>query len=159
LTDFVAAQLNYYNSCSEIMHELSKQVGSANIKSLPLAQPLTGAQQSGTAGSSSNGGTGTTSTPTTAAASAVGGSTTAAAPAVSGSGVTFFSALNGDDAHPSLLSKKQAKVLFDYEATDPSEISVSANQVIYFGPTGFSKIKKITFIEMNFFFHRLLLSK
>ncbi|CAF0859068.1 unnamed protein product [Brachionus calyciflorus] len=31
---------------------------------------------------------------------------------------------------PSFTAKKKAKVLFDYEATDPSEISVSANQLI-----------------------------
>jgi uncharacterized membrane protein len=31
-----------------------------------------------------------------------------------------------------LLNPKKAKVLFDYDATDPSEISVSANQVTRF---------------------------
>lgn len=30
---------------------------------------------------------------------------------------------------PSFVEKKKAKVLFDYEASEPSEISVSANQV------------------------------
>lgn len=33
---------------------------------------------------------------------------------------------------PSFTAKKKAKVLFDYEATDPSEISVSANQVHFY---------------------------
>ncbi len=78
------------------------------IKSQPLA-PVAGNQQPSDSSSTD------------------GASSTSAAAASAPSNVTFFSALNGDE--PSLLSKKQAKVLFDYEATDPSEISVSANQV------------------------------
>lgn len=42
----------------------------------------------------------------------------------------------------SFTEKKNAKVLFDYEATDPSEISVSANQVKFY-----FKIKNI----LNYF--------
>ncbi len=44
--------------------------------------------------------------------------------------VTINSLNNNGSFSSSITSKKKAKVLFDYEATDPSEISVSANQVL-----------------------------
>jgi len=44
---------------------------------------------------------------------------------------TINSLNNNGGLSSNFTSKKKAKVLFDYEATDPSEISVSANQVIY----------------------------
>ena len=84
LTDFVDAQLNYYNSCSKILQDLSKQIGG-----------------SGLANNSNNIGR--------------------IAPPLNN--------LNNAGLPPNFTSMKKAKVLFDYEATDPSEISVSANQV------------------------------
>lgn len=48
--------------------------------------------------------------------------------ASSAAGGSSFNALNGG-LPSNFTNKKTAKVLFDYEATDPSEMSVSANQV------------------------------
>ena len=85
LTDFVDAQLNYYNSCAKILQDLSKQIGGAG-----LANNSNGASR--------------------------------IMPLVANMN-------NGGGLSSNFTSKKKAKVLFDYEATDPSEISVSANQV------------------------------
>jgi hypothetical protein len=116
LTDFVDCQLNYYNNCTKILQDLSRQIGSAGIKS-QIAPPLISNSISNTSDINTN------------LTNAVNGGnqTPQQKP------MTFFSALNGGSdesiVHTGLLAKKQAKVLFDYEATDPSEISVSANQV------------------------------
>jgi hypothetical protein len=63
---------------------------------------------------------------------------------------TINSLNNNGGLSSNFTSKKKAKVLFDYEATDPSEISVSANQVIY--EFIFFVEKKILF-ESNFVFY------
>lgn len=101
LTDFVDAQLNYYNSCTKVLQDLSKQIGGSGIvnnsgRNLP---------NSPNANNSNN--------------------------------ITFSSVLGGGGGGggvsplpSSFTAKKKAKVLFDYEATDPSEISVTANQII-----------------------------
>jgi hypothetical protein len=91
LQDFVDAQLNYYNSCSKTLLDLSRQIGSMGLV---------------------NANAGKTNLQTQAKA------------------LNEFSGLNGGGLPTSFTSKKTAKVLFDYEATDPSEISVSANQII-----------------------------
>ena len=106
------------------MQDLSKQVGGGGggIKSLP---PLASGSSQSAVNSTASATSKSTTTSTLATATA---NLASASPAVGN--MTFFSALNSDDMHPSLLSKKKAKVLFDYEATDPSEISVSANQII-----------------------------
>ena len=101
LTDFVDAQLNYYNSCTKVLQDLSKQIGGSGIvnnsgRNLP---------NSPNANNSNN--------------------------------ITFSSVLGGGGGGggvsplpSSFTAKKKAKVLFDYEATDPSGISVTANQII-----------------------------
>lgn len=123
LTDFVDAQLNYYNSCTKTLQDLSRQIGGMGItqRQLPPQSPK----------SPLNSTTGTTNS---AAATATTTTTT--------SDSNSFSALNGTGPAvissstataglaPSFTNKKTAKVLFDYEATDPSEMSVSANQII-----------------------------
>jgi hypothetical protein len=109
LTDFVDAQLNYYNACSKTLQDLSRQIGGMGIvnnaaRNLPPSTPKLL----------------NTETPTTTQFSALNGGVSG----VSGGG-------GGSVGLPSsFTNKKTAKVLFDYEATDASEISVSANQVI-----------------------------
>lgn len=120
LTDFVDAQLNYYNSCTKTLQDLSRQIGGMGIvsanRNLPPPSPKSPQQTS----SSPSGGESNNSAAAAANASS-------------------FSALNGGNVNsgsstaiglsPNFTNKKTAKVLFDYEATDPSEMSVSANQV------------------------------
>lgn len=103
-------------ACTKILQDLSKQLGgTGGLKNLPVTPNNSQASMDPAIAN------------TIAPLHQNGGSSNSTS---GGGAVTFFSALNGDDVHPGLLAKKQAKVLFDYEATDPSEISVSANQVI-----------------------------
>ena len=90
LADFVDGQLNYYNSCTKVLQDLSKQIGGAGLSANRISQPVD------------------SSTPN-----------------------SFSSAFGPSQSlTPNFTNKKKAKVLFDFEATDPSEISVWANQVI-----------------------------
>lgn len=108
------AQLNYYNSCTKTLQDLSRQIGGMGIvnnRSLPPStpkSPLNPATEASSNFSALNG-----------ASMGTAGAMTAAVASVAS--VTPSSIFN---------SKKTAKVLFDYEATDPSEMSVSANQVL-----------------------------
>lgn len=99
LTEFVDAQLNYYNSCTLILKDLSQEIGGVGL------------QNKSSRNSSSGPGAGTAANP------------------------SMFSAIFGSDAidseeKPILVDAKKAKVLFDYDAVDSTEISVWANQVI-----------------------------
>ena len=108
LTDFVDAQLNYFNACSKTLQDLSRQIGGMGIVN----------NSSGTA-------TGR-SLPSFTTSKLVNNSTEI----IPTTTTTTTQMPNGGSNLPSsLTNKKTAKVLFDYEATDPSEISVSANQV------------------------------
>ena len=82
MTDFIDSQLNYYNSCTKILQDLSKQIGGAGLNNNAAARIM-----------------------------------------------PLVNNLNNGGLTSNFASKKKAKVLFDYEATDPSEISVVANQV------------------------------
>ena len=105
LTDFVDAQLNYYNNCSKILQDLSKQIGGVGL------------------GTSNN--------------------ATRINPA------TINNLNNHGSLSSSFTSKKKAKVLFDYEATDPSEISVSANQVS--NKKKFRKMRRVKYFKFKLF--------
>jgi hypothetical protein len=108
LTDFVDAQLNYYNGCSKILQDLSKQIGGSGIASARVLPPVAGSQPALKANPTSN--------------------------SVNSNGNLNDGLSNVNNLisalPPSLTNQKKAKVLFDYEATDPSEISVAANQII-----------------------------
>lgn len=101
LTDFVDAQLNYYNSCTKILTDLSKQIGGSGL-----------VNNNNNISSNSN-------------------NINNSIPKVTIPPLISNSLNSGEPGLSSNLSqKKKAKVLFDYEATDQSEVSVSANQII-----------------------------
>lgn len=94
LTEFVDAQLNYYNNATLILKDLSKDIGGVGIQNSQSASHETNQANP-----------------------------------------SMFSAIFGTDAidsgnKPALVDPKKAKVLFDYDAVDSTEISVWANQVI-----------------------------
>lgn len=120
LTDFADAQLNYYNSCSKILQDLNKQIGGSGIvnRNLPPT-PNNLNNNNNTIIHNLNGNANATSN--TIQDNHVHNN--------NNDGLSNMNSLNSA-LPPSFTNKKKAKVLFDYEATDPSEISVAANQVL-----------------------------
>lgn len=107
LTDFVDAQLNYYNNSAKILQDLSKQIGGAGIqqqfdKNTSSLNSLS--LNNNQANGNSNHNVSSNIFPNASGVSMIGAG----------------------------LNRKKAKVLFDFEASDPSEISVYANQVNLF---------------------------
>ncbi len=104
LKDFVEAQMIYYTSCTSILNDLGKDIG---------IKPI---QNSSSGASAAN------------VRSPLGNTEAAANP-------SMFSAIFGDSSaidtgvKPALVDPKKAKVLFDYDAVEPIELSVWANQV------------------------------
>lgn len=101
LKEFVESQLNYYNNCTNILNELSKDIGGTGVQ----------------ASSSANGSMGKADGSVTNNASMF---------------ADIFGNSNAIDSgdRPGLVDPKRAKVLFDYDAVDSTEISVWANQII-----------------------------
>ena len=97
--------MNYYTNCTKILQDLCKQIGmSKNLQSTkPITPTVTTANSNNTNPNETN----------LLLDSDFG---------VNAIGAGLSMNLN--------LNTKKAKVLFDYEATDPAEISVFANQVI-----------------------------
>ncbi len=105
LTEFVDAQLNYYNRCTLRLKDLSKDIGGLGINtSRSGTNSLTGADANNAANPSMFS-------------------------AIFGDSVVDGSAGEKSDT-PALVDPKKAKVLFDYDAVDSNEISVWANQII-----------------------------
>ena len=123
MTDFVDAQLNHYNNCTKVLQDLSRQIGGVGIQT-NFNKTITSNVNNANAGAAS------TQSPSTAAAGNqapnVNPSNTNTPSATSNG----FNILNTGMQSLSLSNTKRAKVLFDYEATDASELSVFANQII-----------------------------
>ena len=110
LTDFVDAQLNYYNNSAKILQDLSRQIGGAGIQQ-QLDKNVNSLNSMSLTHNQANGNSNHTSP-------------------------NIFPNASGASMIGAGLNRKKAKVLFDFEASDPSEISVYANQVIFFYRTG-----------------------
>ncbi len=124
LTDFADAQLNYYNHCSKVLQDLSKQIGGSGIVNRNLPLPPTPNSLNNTNNNTiihNLNGNGNTNSNTIIDNHHHNNN----------DGLANLNSLNSS-LPTSFTNKKKAKVLFDYEATDPSEISVAANQVYFF---------------------------
>ncbi|XP_032635159.1 endophilin-B1 isoform X2 [Chelonoidis abingdonii] len=107
LTDFVEAQMTYYAQCYQYMVDLQKQLGS-----FPSAFRSNNNQSSST-------------TVPSVSASSVLASASASLPSVSNSVVTSgFSELKASSG------SRKARVLYDYDAANSSELSLLADEVI-----------------------------
>lgn len=104
--------MNYYSNCTKILQDLCKQIGVSN-KNQQLQAPPVKSGNNATALNSNSNNSATNETNLLLDTSDF---------SVNAIGAGLSMNLN--------LNSKKAKVLFDYEATDPAEISVFANQVL-----------------------------
>ncbi|XP_046694895.1 endophilin-B2b isoform X9 [Silurus meridionalis] len=111
LHEFVEAQAAYYAQCFKHMQDLQKELSSANGDAFPNAFA---ANPSASAIS-------TSSTPSSAAAPR------ASPPAVSSSSLDT---LKIEEVNPPATGTRKAKVLYDYDAADTSELSLLADELI-----------------------------
>ncbi|XP_048114974.1 endophilin-B2b isoform X2 [Alosa alosa] len=119
LHEFVEAQATYYAQCHKHMQELQKELRSANGDSIPNAftgSPSTSAVLAGPSGLSSS--------------SLPGASPPARPPVSSGHSGLEASTLKIEEVQPPATGTRKAKVLYDYDAADTSELSLLADELI-----------------------------
>ncbi|XP_041915928.1 endophilin-B2b isoform X6 [Alosa sapidissima] len=119
LHEFVEAQATYYAQCHKHMQELQKELRSANGDSIPNAftgSPSTSAVLAGPSGLSSS--------------SLPGASPPAHPPVSSGHSGLEASTLKIEEVQPPATGTRKAKVLYDYDAADTSELSLLADELI-----------------------------
>ncbi|XP_066568926.1 endophilin-B2 isoform X8 [Amia ocellicauda] len=112
LHEFVEAQATYYAQCHQYMQDLQKQLGSANGESFP-----------NTFGVNTN--TGAPASPSAAA-------TLPVIPTPGGTGANSLEpdTLKIEEVQPPATGTRKAKVLYDYDAADTSELSLLADELI-----------------------------
>ncbi|XP_062410650.1 endophilin-B2b isoform X3 [Sardina pilchardus] len=119
LHEFVEAQATYYAQCHKHMQELQKELRSANGDSIPNAftgSPSTSGVLAGPSGLSNS--------------SLPGASPPARPPVSSGHSGLEASTLKIEEVQPPATGTRKAKVLYDYDAADTSELSLLADELI-----------------------------
>ncbi|KAL8612195.1 hypothetical protein ACOMHN_018484 [Nucella lapillus] len=110
LNDFIEAQVKFYAQCQQYMTDLQRQLGSYNANASVGSSPLGVGASVGAAGSA-------TSSSSSFPASSSAPLRPSAPPAI-------------EVTAPSPTEKKQARVLYDYDAADSSELSLLADELI-----------------------------
>ncbi|MBN3319442.1 SHLB2 protein, partial [Atractosteus spatula] len=115
LHEFVEAQATYYAQCQQYMQDLQKQLGSANGEVFP-----------NTLGVNAN------APPAPAGASPSAAATLPLTPAPGGASASAMQAdsLKIEEVQPPATGTRKAKVLYDYDAADTSELSLLADELI-----------------------------
>nr|XP_015222691.1 PREDICTED: endophilin-B2 isoform X7 [Lepisosteus oculatus] len=110
LHEFVEAQATYYAQCQQYMQDLQKQLGSANGEVFPNAN----------------------APPAPAGASPSAAATLPLTPAPGGAsaGAMQADSLKIEEVQPPATGTRKAKVLYDYDAADTSELSLLADELI-----------------------------
>ncbi|XP_056678802.1 endophilin-B2 isoform X5 [Monodelphis domestica] len=115
LQEFVESQATYYAQCYRHMLDLQKQLGSTQGVIFP---------------GTFVGNTEPASSPLSSASLATAAATIPVVPTVAGIPATGEAAISLDDVAPPASGTRKARVLYDYEAADSSELALLADELI-----------------------------
>ncbi|XP_021270028.1 endophilin-B2 isoform X5 [Numida meleagris] len=135
LHEFVESQTNYYAQCYQYMLDLQKQLGSSKGEiALPSSALLSCGRFSGTFvgnAESTSPPPAATSPPAVAAATLPAVPTIPVVPTIVGVPNTVAeSVLNPNEVKPPASGTRKARVLYDYEAADSTELALLADEMI-----------------------------